>query len=150
MACKRIYQLLGNSEMSNFPPRPLTFDPHTCWSLMCAFMKLELQYHHTDLPSRTHSKTYASEKSQSKLGRTGQRRVYMATAQDNPVMTADSRRWETSSCNLASTLDLPALSPSEAAAAFPERQIKAEMKLQTNARKEIKQKKRAKTAREQR
>lgn len=65
-------------------------------------------------------------------------------------MTVDSGRWETSSRNLASTLHLPALSPSEAAVALPERQIKAEMKLQTNGRKETKQKKREKTGREQR
>lgn len=74
----------------------------------------------------------------------------MATAQDNTVMTVYNGRCETSSCNLTSTLDLPALSPSEAAVVFSKRQIKEEMKLQTDGRKETKQKKREKTDREQR
>lgn len=64
----------------------------------------------------------------------------MATAQDNTVMTVYNGRCETSSCNLTSTLDLPALSPSEAAVVFSKRQIKEEMKLQTDGRKETKQK----------
>lgn len=91
-----------------------------------------------------------SGRSQSKLGRTGQRSVYMATAQDSAVMTVSSGRCETSSCDLASALDLPAPDPSEAAAVFSKRQIKAEMKLQTDGRKETKQKKREKTDGERR
>lgn len=91
-----------------------------------------------------------SGRSQSKLGRTGQRSVYMATAQDSAVMTMSSGRCETSSCDLASALDLPAPDPSEAAAVFSKRQIKAEMKLQTDGRKETKQKKREKTDGERR
>lgn len=74
----------------------------------------------------------------------------MATAGDRAFMTVNNGTCETSSCNLTSTYHLPALGPSEAAVVFSKTQIKKEMKVQTDGRKETKQNKREKTDREQR